>query len=146
MGLHEEKTQEGSYKFALQHIVGQSHKTTSPMPTEWGRYDGIIYQSRAIPPYTLSQLRKGEKVNFSENGSYIIGKEGFNWREELSAAAQILYPWLLGGMGHRSILEHLAEKHKFNLAITVAELQTHSIIEVHPHEPDTIRLIRKRLS
>lgn len=125
--------------------AAQPNENRTPMPSEWGRHEGILYESRPISNYAREQIRKGESLNFGESGASVVGKKGFNWREELSEPAQILYPWLFREMGHPSILNRLATEHGFDLEGVLAELWESDVIERHPTDPATIRVVRRRL-
>lgn len=127
-----------------QAIDGEQLNTASGTSGE-DRNTGTLHEDRSISDYVHERLRRGERLNVGEGGAYTIGRDNFNWREELSEPAKAIYPWLLREMGHPSILTYLAEEYNFDLDDTLAELRAYELIETHPRDSKSIRIIRRRL-
>jgi hypothetical protein len=70
----------------------------------------------------------------------IIGKEGFNWRENLSANGQWLYELLIGEQGDTELLTLYALEEGKDLDAALTELRQHGLID--ESNSSIIRIIR----
>ncbi len=92
MEQHHETGLSDAHELPSLHSAGIRPDTRPDIPNEWGRFEGELYESKPVARYLLDLLESGQYVYSGDAGSYVIGKEGFKWREELSDNAQSYIP------------------------------------------------------
>lgn len=77
------------------------------------------------------------------HGSWSIGRDDFDWTEDLSENGQKLFLLLINDIGLTKYLPELAEQKGIELASALEELRRNKIID--ESDPTIIRIIRRRL-
>lgn len=76
------------------------------------------------------------------SNSYVIGKDDFNWEEDLSSNGQKLWVWLLNG-NKIDFLEWIANEQGWDLNTAMDEIMDNSLLE--ECQPGYFRIIRRKL-
>lgn len=124
----------------LGHIAGEELLSLMKEASSWGPW---MYKEDA----TVDPLQKVEvpedKNSLPQHRSMIVGKEGFNWREELSEDGQRLYKLLVREMGDIDSLPAYAAEDGFDLNVAMEELKGHGLLD--ESIPGLVRLIRREV-
>jgi hypothetical protein len=74
----------------------------------------------------------------------VVGKAGFNWREELSEGGRKLYGLLIREMGDVDLLATFAADDEFDCNAAMNELRNHGLLD--ETDPRRVSLIHRQLS